>query len=447
VKACTERLSPAYDALSRDCEALVALFACGTTDRISEKFGNICAPSVRVRLPEGIELILIASEAYPGTPPIVLATVESQATEQIHLEWDVTAAANARLATAFSRHFVPPGPFHRVYGPSTSLPLTSDSERARAAGWPAFFSSAHIESDRISDSLFKRSQGILDRELQRCSVLVVGLGSGGSYVATQLARVGVGRIYIVDPDVVEASNLARTTYSVADIGMNKADVLMKQLININPSIEVVSHVCELADLGAGELRRIILASDLILPLTDDPKAQSVINHFSYYLGKPAVFASIYRGAHGGEVILSIPNVTPCYQCSTAQRRSVGQSVDPDADYGTQRLVGEIALGADIQHIDSATTKIALSLLLRECPDAALRKFVSGAIERGFTYLTMSTVPDYWFYPHIFRDTPGQYGYQSAWLSPFKDATCAVCGEQENRTDPAEFPLRRVRRAT
>ena len=91
---------------------------------------------------------------------------------------------------------------------------------------------------------------------------------------------------ILDPEVVEASNLARTTYSVADIGMNKADVLTKQLLNINPAIEVVPYVCELADLGTDGLKNIVLASDLILPLTDDPKAQSVINHFSYYLGKP-----------------------------------------------------------------------------------------------------------------------------------------------------------------
>ena len=124
MKSTSERPTSAYDALSRDCEALVTIFGCGSSERIAEGFGAISTPCVCIRLPERIELLLIASEAYPGTPPIVLTTVDSQATEQIHLEWDVSAPANMRLATAFSRHFVPPGPFRRVYGPSVSLPLT-----------------------------------------------------------------------------------------------------------------------------------------------------------------------------------------------------------------------------------------------------------------------------------------------------------------------------------
>ena len=437
----------AYDLLAQHGKELVAEFGGSSCERIAQGFGTIPAPCVRVCLPDRIEILLIASEAYPGTPPIALATVAGHGTEQLPLEWDVTAPAATRLARAFARHFVPPGPYRRVFGPTAMLPLTCDPGKAKAAGWPGFFSGAELQAGRVGGSLFQRSQGILNQTLAERSVFVVGLGSGGSYVASQLARVGVGKVYLLDPETVEASNLARTTYTVADIGLNKAEVLTKQLLNINPAMEIVPHACELADLGADELKRIVLSCDLILPLTDDPKAQSVLNHFAYHGGKPALFASIYRGAQGGEVILSLPEATPCYQCSTAQRRAVGDQVDVEVDYGTQRLVGEIALGADIQHIDSATVKLALSLLLKDCPDASLGRFAMDAVGRSFSYLVMSTVPDYWIFPHIFGDTQGQYGYQSAWLSPTRDERCSVCGAMDARTNPADFPLRPLRRGS
>ncbi len=435
----------AYEILWADCQDIVAKFGCGTCERIAEKFGSITAPCVQIVFPEAIEVLLIASEAYPGTPPVALVTIAATGTEQLQLTWDVAAEASDRLRLALNQHFVPPGPFRRVYGPNNLTPCTEDSNRAKTAGWAPFFSADTLQAERLNSGLFQRSSGILSETLKLRTVFVVGLGSGGSYVATQLARVGVGRMHILDPETVETANIARTTYSVHDIGVSKVSALAKQLLNINPSIEIIQHQSELADLGHQKLQEIIAESDLILPLTDDPKAQSVLNHFSYFYRKPALFASIYRGANGGEIILSIPGETPCYQCATSQRRSVGDGVEVEVDYGTERLVGEIALGADIQHIDSATVKMALSLLLRNCNDSSLGKFVSGAISRGFTYMVMSTVPAYWFFPAIFGQTDGQYAYQSAWLSPTRNEVCSVCGEIDCRTNPSDFPLRKLGR--
>ncbi|MDQ3812321.1 MAG: hypothetical protein M3347_00050, partial [Armatimonadota bacterium] len=54
---------------------------------------------------------------------------------------------------------------------------------------------------------------------------------------------------------------------------------------------------------------------------------------------------------------------------------------------------------------------------------------------------MSTVPNYWFYPHIFREIPGQYAYQSVWLTPTRNDECPVCGAPESRVGVLEIPLR------
>jgi hypothetical protein len=58
-----------------------------------------------------------------------------------------------------------------------------------------------------------------------------------------------------------------------------------------------------------------------------------------------------------------------------------------------------------------------------------------------TYLTLSTVPRYWFYPRLFGDVPGQGAYQAVWLSPLRAADCPVCGAAEARVDPCQVPLR------
>jgi hypothetical protein len=116
-------------------------------------------------------------------------------------------------------------------------------------------------------------------------------------------------------------------------------------------------------------------------------------------------------------------------------------VGADIDYGSGRLDGEVALGADIHHVSSAAVKLALSLLVRGEPQATLASFAEDAVREGATYLTMSTVPRYWFYPDVFGATAGQGAYQSVWLTPASDEECPVCGAGEERLDPLHVPLR------
>ncbi|MBS2554780.1 ThiF family adenylyltransferase, partial [Catenulispora sp. NL8] len=70
--------------------------------------------------------------------------------------------------------------------------------------------------------LFARTGGILSPELADRRVLIVGAGSVGSYLVEVLARSGVGGFTIVDPDVVEAVNVGRSAFRVADVGLGKA---------------------------------------------------------------------------------------------------------------------------------------------------------------------------------------------------------------------------------
>lgn len=398
----------------------------------------------RLALDGEVELLVLAGAQYPHIPPTALVTCGGQ-TEQLPLRWDLAQPAEERLLTALKRHFAGPGPYRKVHGPHPERPLTDEARRAAAAGWRPFFSGRDPAGQRaaLASGLRARGSGLLSEELARRTVLVVGLGSVGGYLADALARQGIGRLIGVDPDAVEPENLSRTLYDVADIGRPKAEVLARHLLNANPSLAYEPLVGTVQALGNRTLEGLIRRSDLVVAASDDPAAQRIVNRHAYARGVPAVFVGLYAGAKGGEVILSVPERGACYECATAARHSLeraGDAVAPSKDYGTGRLAGEVALAADIQHVASAAVKAGLSLLLTDGGAATLKGFLDPLLESGETYLTFGMEPGYWFYPSLFEPVPGQFAYQSVCLAPERRADCPACGEPAAREEPAEMVL-------
>jgi len=138
-------------------------------------------------------------------------------------------------------------------------------------------------------------------------------------------------------------------------------------------------------------------------------------------------------------VIGVPGLTPCFRCQIGATRlpsSDGAVVKREIDYGSGRLRGEVALGCDIQHVSSAALKLALSLLAAlKSVDGPLAGFTIGAVQRGLHMLTIGMEPDWWFYPEVFRDTKGQYAYQSVWLTTAQRARCPDCGTAGERADP------------
>jgi molybdopterin/thiamine biosynthesis adenylyltransferase/proteasome lid subunit RPN8/RPN11 len=401
---------------------------------------------------DDVELLFIVSDLYPAVPPLLLVTRTGAPTEQVQLPWQLTVPAEERLLDAVRQVFVPPGPYYRVYGPTGGPVLTHDPERARLAAWtPRYTGQNPVETAaEVRRGLFARSAGLLAEALAQRTVLIAGVGSVGSYIAEQLVRSGIGALTLIDPDFVEHPNLSRTGYNVGDVGRPKVQAAARRLLNINPLVELTLQPTSVLALAPQALDAHVRDADLVLAATDDPAAQRALNRFAYASGKPALFVGIYAGARGGEVVVTVPEQTPCYLCATASRHALtagddgGQGaaggVTPPVDYGTGRLIGEVALGADIQHVSSAAIKMALALLLPDGAEARLAGFLAPALEAGLSYLTLSTEPDYWFYPHLFGETPGQFAYQSVWLTPTRRTICPVCGDPAERVDPLEVPL-------
>ncbi len=142
-------------------------------------------------------------------------------------------------------------------------------------------------------------------------MLVIGAGGLGVPVLQYLAAAGVGRIGIVDGDVVEASNLQRQPlYGVADIGKAKATVAAARLRALNPAVTVAVHA-ERAH--AGNLADWLARYDLVVDCSDNFATKFAVNDAAVILGKPAVFASVYQ--YEGQLQVYLPREDwPCLRC-------------------------------------------------------------------------------------------------------------------------------------
>lgn len=291
------------------------------------------------------------------------------------------------------------------------------------------------EAAAARDAIRERLGPVLSASLRSKLVVIAGLGSGGSQTAEALVRSGVERLVLIDPEEVEPANISRSVYTLGDVGIPKTQALARRLREINPLVDCRLIGAPVQDVPGADLGEIVSAADLVIGATDDLTAQRRLNHVAYYCEVPAVFAGVYARGHGGEVIFTVPGISRCYRCATASRQET-PAMNRQLDYGTGRLTAEPALGADILHVVTASVKIALGLLeiVEVGPGAPLRDFVLGALERGYNYLIISTVPGYEAFGDLFSQVPGQYAYQSAWLVAPGTDDCPVCGTSP--LDPA-----------
>ena len=147
-------------------------------------------------------------------------------------------------------------------------------------------------------------------KLKSASVLVVGAGGLGCPAHLYLAAAGVGRIAVVDPDRVDASNLQRQVlYTGEDVGVNKAEAAARRLRLLNPLIRIDAHPVRLDRANALELVR---PCDLVVDGSDNFATRYLVNDACAIAGRPFVYGAI----QGFEGHVSVFNWKggPTYRC-------------------------------------------------------------------------------------------------------------------------------------
>jgi sulfur-carrier protein adenylyltransferase/sulfurtransferase len=147
-------------------------------------------------------------------------------------------------------------------------------------------------------------------KLKNAKVLCIGTGGLGAPLGVYLAAAGVGRIGLVDFDVVDNSNLQRQIlFGTKDVGRPKIAAAADRLRDLNPTIQIDTHEVRLTSENALDLFK---DYDIIVDGTDNFPTRYLVNDACVLLGKPNVYGSIFR-FEGQATIFAYPG-GPCYRC-------------------------------------------------------------------------------------------------------------------------------------
>ncbi len=148
------------------------------------------------------------------------------------------------------------------------------------------------------------------RKLKAASVLMIGTGGLGAPLGMYLAAAGVGRLGLVDFDVVDTSNLQRQIiHGTRDVGRPKISSAKDRLQDINPHVEIETHETRLTSENA---LRLFVNYDVIVDGTDNFPTRYLVNDACVLTGKPNVYGSIFR--FEGQASVFWADRGPCYRC-------------------------------------------------------------------------------------------------------------------------------------
>jgi molybdopterin/thiamine biosynthesis adenylyltransferase len=205
------------------------------------------------------------------------------------------------------------------------------------------------------------------KRLAQKRVGVVGLGSGGGFVALSLAMSGVGQFVLVDSDVLEAGNVVRHVADLRYVGQNKAAAVADLIKQRNPQAHIEVREGRIED-HADALDDL----DILVVGVDGENAKFIINEAALKRRLTAVYAGVYERGEGGDVVMIRPYDGPCYACWSQELRAGVVQPRPgeqgELDYGMigeeGTLEAEPGLWVHVTKVASIQTDMVLNELLR-----------------------------------------------------------------------------------
>ncbi len=174
------------------------------------------------------------------------------------------------------------------------------------------------EEELSNDEILRYSRHLImpevalegQKRLKAASVLCIGAGGLGSPLIMYLAAAGIGRLGLVDFDVVDFTNLQRQIiHSTASVGKSKLESAKERIAEINPFVKVDTYNTALTSENALELFK---DYDIIIDGTDNFPTRYLTNDACVLLGKPNVYGSIFR--FEGQATVFDAERGPCYRC-------------------------------------------------------------------------------------------------------------------------------------
>jgi molybdopterin/thiamine biosynthesis adenylyltransferase len=202
--------------------------------------------------------------------------------------------------------------------------------------------------------------------LRTQTVGIVGVGSGGSFVAVSLAMAGIGRFILIDNDVIEPANVVRHAADLRYVGQAKVEAVADLIRQRNPAAEVKTIVGRIEEhLGA------MTEMDIVIAGVDKEGPKYTINEACIEHNRTAIYAGVYERGEGGDVCVIYPDEGPCYACWAEHLREGLSDVTPDGerelDYGMigpdGTLAAEPGLWLHVVRVAAIQADMALNHLL------------------------------------------------------------------------------------
>lgn len=151
-------------------------------------------------------------------------------------------------------------------------------------------------------------------KVRHARVMVVGAGALGNEVIKNLALMGIGNLFIIDLDKIEAANLSRSVlFRAEDAGQSKAQVAAERVKSLNPDVRVqYLHGDVTTRVGLGIFRRM----DVVIGCLDNREARLAVNRFCNWTNKPWVDGAIQEML--GLVRVFVPGQGACYECTLTE---------------------------------------------------------------------------------------------------------------------------------
>lgn len=268
---------------------------------------------------------------------------------------------------------------------------------------------------------FARVEGFLGQDalaqLASKRVAIVGLGSGGGFVALTLAMSGVGHFVLIDDDSIEGVNVVRHVADLRYVGMPKVQAIADLIKHRNPEAEVQAVVGRLED----HLDK-LSGVDLVIVGIDGERPKYAINTACRAAGQVAIYAGVYERGEGGDVVVIRPTTGgPCYACWAERlREEIADAVlgETELDYGMIGPDGTIAaepgLWLHVTRVAAAQADIALNELL-------VRQPIHHTFPGNTVILANGEM-------EIFEGMVVP-PYSAQWIDIPRNPHCLVCGDQ------------------
>jgi adenylyltransferase/sulfurtransferase len=217
------------------------------------------------------------------------------------------------------------------------------------------------------------------QKLKSSSALIIGTGGLGSPVALYLAAAGVGRIGLVDYDVVDSTNLQRQViHGTSTVGQLKVESARNRMLDLNPGIQVDAYNEPFTSANA---MRIAKDYDVLIDGTDNFPTRYLTNDVCVFLGKPNIYGSIFR--FDGQASVFYAREGPCYRCLFPEPPPPGL-VPSCAEGGV--------LGVLPATIGSIQATEALKLLLGIGSPLIGKLLLYNALDMSFDFVTLKKNP-------------------------------------------------------